>query len=211
MSEPWPPDDRREAADRPSGDAPGPEGPWQGGGDQPHGGQPPWGPPAQQSGQPQQPGAWQQSGPAQQPGAWQYGQRQQYGQPPYGSPGYGPPGYGPPGYGARPDGQPTSDDRTLALVGHLLALVAGLLGPLVVYLVKKDESPFVREHAAAQLNVQIVLAVGWVVAAVLALVLVGFLLMPFLLAAQLFYPIYGAVQANRGAPGRLPLVPTMVR
>ena len=206
MSEPWPPDDRREAADRPSGDAPGPEGPWQGGGDQPHGGQPPWGPPAQQSGQPQQPGAWQQSGPAQQPGAWQYGQRQQYGQPPYGSP-----GYGPPGYGARPDGQPTSDDRTLALVGHLLALVAGLLGPLVVYLVKKDESPFVREHAAAQLNVQIVLAVGWVVAAVLALVLVGFLLMPFLLAAQLFYPIYGAVQANRGAPGRLPLVPTMVR
>ena len=37
----------------------------------------------------------------------------------------------------------SSDDKTWAMLAHLLVFVAGFVGPLVIYLVKKDEAPYV--------------------------------------------------------------------
>jgi uncharacterized Tic20 family protein len=36
---------------------------------------------------------------------------------------------------------PTSDEKTFALLSHILTLVAPILAPLIIYLIKKDESP----------------------------------------------------------------------
>lgn len=109
-----------------------------------------------------------QSGPPQ-PGQQQppYG-----GRPPYGHQNAPPPGpaYPPPGYQAGPGvpgpgaagyyGQPPqSDDRTWAMLGYLLTFVGGFIAPLIVYLVKKDQSPFVRYHAAQALNLTITSAI----------------------------------------------------
>src|ERR1700733_12315261 len=127
----------------------------------PHPGQS--GPPPQyeqpQYGQPQygQP----QYRPQQHGGQAQYGS--QYAPPP--SPAYPPPGYRtvpgvPPlraaGYYGRPS---QSDDRTWAILGYLLTFVGGFIAPLIVYLVKKDQSPFVRHHAAQALNLTITSAI----------------------------------------------------
>lgn len=50
-------------------------------------------------------------------------------------------------------GQPaTSDERTWAMLAHLSPLLLGFLGPLIIWLVKKDESPFVAMHAKNALN-----------------------------------------------------------
>ena len=72
----------------------------------------------------------------------------------------GPQGYGPPGWvpqdvpqGYGPRGP--SDDHTWALLSYLLALVASIIAPLVIYLVKMNESRFVRFHAAQALNLGI--------------------------------------------------------
>jgi uncharacterized protein len=58
--------------------------------------------------------------------------------------------------------QLTSEERGWAMAAHLSALIAfaGLpfghvIGPLVVYLIKGHESPFVGEHARASLNYQL--------------------------------------------------------
>src|SRR5262249_50901716 len=77
-----------------------------------------------------------------QPGDGQPGYSQQgYSQPGYGQQGYGQPGYGqqgdpqgynPQGYG--PKGP--SDDHTWALLSYVLAFVASIIAPLVIYLVK---------------------------------------------------------------------------
>lgn len=50
---------------------------------------------------------------------------------------------------------PTSEEKTLALLSHVLTFAVGFLAPLIIYLVKKDESAFVRDHAKESLNFQI--------------------------------------------------------
>ncbi|WP_436760649.1 DUF4870 domain-containing protein [Streptosporangium sp. V21-05] len=130
---------------------------------------------------------------AQQPGYHQYGA--------YGSP----PGYGyqaPPGtYGARPG----SDDTTMAMLAHLLGLLTSFVGPLVLYLAKKDESPYVRDQAAEALNFQLTVLVAYFVSWVLAFVLIGFVLMFFLWIGSIVMAIVAAVAANRGERYRYPM------
>lgn len=58
---------------------------------------------------------------------------------------------------------PTSDERTMAILSHILCVVAGFLAPLVIYLIKKDESNFVKEHAKESLNFQITMFIVYVV------------------------------------------------
>ena len=51
--------------------------------------------------------------------------------------------------------QPTADEKNIALLAHILTIFVGFIAPLVIYLVKKDESEFVRENAVESLNFQI--------------------------------------------------------
>ena len=44
-------------------------------------------------------------------------------------------------------GQPTSEERNIATLAHLITFVSSFIGPLVIYLVKKDESAFVGDQA----------------------------------------------------------------
>ena len=39
---------------------------------------------------------------------------------------------------------PTSDEKTIALLSHALTFVFPILAPLIIYLIKKDESAFSR-------------------------------------------------------------------
>lgn len=44
-------------------------------------------------------------------------------------------------------GETTSEERTFALVAHLLTFVAPIIGPLIVYFIKKESSRYVAYHA----------------------------------------------------------------
>ena len=117
----------------------------------------------------------------------------------------------------QPPAQSGADARQWALIAHLSAL-AGLLigfnfvGPLIVYLVKRDEGGFVRDQAAEALNfnlsVFIYMVVGVLITVVLSFILVGLLLLPVLLAgavAWVVLAVVAAVKANRGESYRYPL------
>ncbi|MFD0891446.1 DUF4870 domain-containing protein, partial [Streptosporangium algeriense] len=127
--------------------------------------------------------------------------------PPYGHQGYGVPGgYGYGGYGYGGQGpRPGTDDRTMAMLAHLLGLLTSFVGPLVLYLAKRDEAPYVRAQAAEALNFQLTLMIAYLVSWVLAFVLIGFLLMPLLWIGSLILMIIAAVAANRGENYRYPL------
>src|SRR6478672_10908820 len=58
---------------------------------------------------------------------------------------------------------PTSDEKTMALLAHVLTLATGFIAPLVIYLLKKDESSFVTAHAKESLNFQITLFLAIIV------------------------------------------------
>lgn len=132
--------------------------------------------------------------------------------PPYG--GHPPPRpspYGPPG-GPRLSGD---QERTWASAAHWGALVASVvalafLGPLVVLLVKGEESVWVRRQAVESLNFQLTVLVYGLVSLVLCLVLIGFLLLLVLGLAWLVLTILGAVRAANGDDFRYPLTIRMV-
>ncbi|MET8046675.1 DUF4870 domain-containing protein [Streptosporangium sp. NPDC005286] len=131
-----------------------------------------------------------------------YGYQDGYAQ--YG--GYGRPvGYGyqaPPGtYGPRPG----SDDTTMAMLAHLLGLLTSFVGPLVLYLAKKDESPYVRDQAAEALNFQLTVMIAYFVCMVLVFVLIGFVLMFLVWIGSIIMMVIAAVAANRGENHRYPM------
>src|SRR4051812_11305473 len=76
---------------------------------------------------------------------------------------------------------PTPDDKTMAMLAHLLGIVTGFVGPLIIWLVKKDQSPFVDDQGKEALNFQLTLLIGWLVASVTAAFCIGFFLMPVVL------------------------------
>ena len=111
----------------------------------------------------------------------------------------------------------TGDARTWAMAAHLSALVSlaigfTFVGPLIVYLVKRDDDPFVRQQAAEALNFNlsalIYAVVGSVVLFVGILLIVGVVLVPIAIAAAIAWlvlVILASVKASKGEPYRYPL------
>ena len=92
----------------------------------------------------------------------------------------------------------------MAMLAHLLGILTGFLGPLILYLVKKDESPYVRDQAAQALNFQILTFFAYTVSFVLVFVGIGLLLLPLVWVGSLIFHIIAAMAANRGENYRYP-------
>jgi len=106
---------------------------------------------------------------------------------------------------------PTNDERNIAMLTHLLALFSSFLGPLIIYLVKKDESPFIRDNARNVLNFQISLFIYYLVGGVLCMILIG---IPIVIATSIMHLvccIIGAVKANGGIVYKYPLTITFIK
>ncbi len=104
-----------------------------------------------------------------------------------------------------PDITPTSDERTMAILSHILCLVAGFVAPLIIYLLKKDESSYVREHALESLNFQVTLYILYFVCWLLIFVFIGFLLMLVLAVGALALIIIATIRASENKMYRYPV------
>jgi len=107
----------------------------------------------------------------------------------------------------KPAYMPTEDERTWGLLAHLSGLVAGLiglspLGPLVVWLMKKDQSPFVADQAKEALNFQISLIIAILICIIVPCV--GWALLPVVAIGGLIFAIIGGMEANKGIYYRYP-------
>lgn len=96
----------------------------------------------------------------------------------------------------------------MGMLSHILGAVTSFLGPLIIWLIKKDESPFVDDQGKEALNFQITVLIGYVVAGVLSFVpFVGCLTMilfPALGITSLIFGILGGLEANKGVAYRYP-------
>ncbi len=105
----------------------------------------------------------------------------------------------------------TDDDRLWATFIHLSGLAGylvptgSIVAPLILWLVKKSQSPFLDDHGREALNFQISMVLWGLVAAVLCFVCVGMLLLPVVIIVQIVYSIVMAVRANRGEYVRYPI------
>ena len=113
---------------------------------------------------------------------------------------------------------PTESERTWGMLAHLSALVGlvvpmvgNVLGPLVVLLTRRDDSPFVNAHVKEALNFNITVTMAAVVCALLALVFIGFLLGTGLFIAWLVLTLIAAIRASEGAAYRYPFSLRLVK
>lgn len=102
----------------------------------------------------------------------------------------------------------SSSDRTAAVLGHLAGPIATLvsagslaiLGPLIIYLVYKDRSPFVRQQAAEAFNFQLTMWIAAIVGFILCLTVIA---LPFgvlmMIAASVMSVIMGIIASLKTA------------
>jgi uncharacterized Tic20 family protein len=110
-------------------------------------------------------------------------------------------------------GMPTEDERTWALIAHLSGLIAGVvglpfLGPLVVWMMKKDESAFVGDQAKEALNFQLAVLIASLIC------LATCILSPLVIVVAiggLVYSIIGAMEANKGVLYRYPYTIRLIK
>ncbi len=114
------------------------------------------------------------------------------------------------GVAAPTQGGGASDEKNLATLAQVLAIFTGFLGPLVIYLMARDDQPFVKHHAAEALNFQITLIIAVVISFVLVFVLIGFLLLPVVMIGAFVFEVIASVAANRGEWYRFPINIRMV-
>ncbi len=98
----------------------------------------------------------------------------------------------------------SANDKNIAVLTHLGGIFFGFIPALIVWLLKKDDSPFIGEQAREALNFQITVLIGFVCAWVLTFVLVGLLLLPALIVANLVLCIMAAVSVSKGEDYRYP-------
>jgi uncharacterized Tic20 family protein len=100
--------------------------------------------------------------------------------------------------------------RQWAMFAHLSALLAAFvggltfLGPLIIWLIKKDENAFVAEHAKEALNFNITVTIAFIVSFVLSFLIVGIPILVAVSIAWLILTIMAAVKANNGEVYRYP-------
>lgn len=127
-----------------------------------------------------------------------------YGTPPPPPGGYGaptPPPYGTPGAVAPVT---DADERLWAMLAHLGGILIGFLSGLIVYLIYKDRSQFLKEQSAEALNFQITLTIGYIAASVLTVVAIGFALYPIVWILQIVFGIIAGLAANKHENYRYP-------
>lgn len=102
---------------------------------------------------------------------------------------------------SQPSYTPTSDEKNLALISHIVTIISSFLAPLIIYLLKKDESAFIAEHAKESLNFQITV---FLVCIILFVSIIGILLLWLVGILTLVFVIVATIRASEGKLYRYP-------
>lgn len=105
----------------------------------------------------------------------------------------------------------TPDEKQMGMFLHLSQLInllipmGGIVAPIVLWQVKKDEMPALDAHGKMVVNWFISAFIYLIVSGILTIVLIGFLGLLALAALSVIYPIVGGIKANNGELWEYPL------
>ena len=100
--------------------------------------------------------------------------------------------------------QAAKDEQNWAMACHLAALsgflvpFGNIIGPLVIWLIKRGEMPLVDRHGKESLNFQITVAIAFLICIPLAFIIIGFLLMAIVGIGALILTIIATVKVSNG-------------
>ncbi len=114
-------------------------------------------------------------------------------------------------------GTSTNQSNTWAMLCHLSALAGfiipfgSIIGPIVLWQIKKKEFPFVDDQGKEAVNFQLSVFLYLLVSMLLMFVGIGFLLVAAVGITTLVFTIIAAIKANQGIAYRYPLKITWIK
>lgn len=114
--------------------------------------------------------------------------------------------------GSSTAGSSTGDDRNLGMFCHLLGLCgltsipgAAIVGPLVLWLMKKDTSEAVDREGKEAINFNISFFIYMAIAGVSVVAFIGFILLPVVIVTWLVLVIMASISTSKGERYQYPL------
>ena len=101
--------------------------------------------------------------------------------------------------------------HALALAGFFVPWAGHIVGPLIVWLAKRGDSPDIDAHGKESLNFQISMLIYGVISGILCLIIVGFFLLVLLHILNVVLVIVASIQASEGKLYRYPLTIRLIK
>lgn len=101
---------------------------------------------------------------------------------------------------------PNDDERLLSMLIYLLSLFFPIVAPLIIWLLKREESEFVDYHGKEYFNFLISYFIYSVISGILVIILIGVVLLSVLGLMVLIFTIIAAVKSYQGDRYRIPFV-----
>ena len=107
-------------------------------------------------------------------------------------------------------GPDTADSKTMGMLCHLLVIFTGFIGPLIIWLIKKQESRFVDQQGKEALNWALSLLIVSAGLGILMFIpilgwIVSCLAWPALAVCNIVFGILSTIKVNGGEPYRYPV------
>ena len=101
----------------------------------------------------------------------------------------------------------------MAMLIHLLGIVTGFLGPLILWLVKKDESRFVDHHGKEAINFMLTALIVSFPLMFFVFITLGLGIIVYIpvMIAFFVFDILACVEANKGVWHRIPFCIRLIR
>ena len=103
------------------------------------------------------------------------------------------------------------EETNMAMLCHLLAIFTSFLGPLIIWLIKKDESSFVDDQGKEALNFQITVVIAMLASSVLMVVCIGAILAIAVSIANLVFCIMATIKSSKGEAYRYPFALRLIK
>ncbi len=98
----------------------------------------------------------------------------------------------------------TSNEMGLSILAHILGYFTSIFGPLIIWIIKKNDSEFLIRECKEAINFQLSLLVYWGIIGLLSVIFIGMLLIPVIFILY-FFPIFAIVQVSAGNQSKYPL------
>ncbi|SCU02426.1 membrane protein [Staphylococcus xylosus] len=94
--------------------------------------------------------------------------------------------------------EPDADARLMATLIYVLSFFTSLIAPLIIWLIKRDESPFVDRAGKNYLNFLLSYLIWITVASIAIFIIIGIIILPILVLLNFIFTIVAAVKAYNG-------------
>lgn len=106
---------------------------------------------------------------------------------------------------------PKNEERLLAAAIYLISFFAPILGPLVIWLVKREESSFIDFHGKEYFNFMISYFVYTLISGILTIILIGLIGLWLIGILIVVFTIIAAIKAYEGTEYRIPWIFRLIK